>query len=571
MADTGSGILGYLNPDLLAAQRRQALAQMLLQKGSQAPDQKNPYSGLTDAGNMLLGAYLLKKSDQDMSSAYQGMMGGDGSGSAPTSPPAAPTQAMAPGGDMFAMPNSSAPMAPVPGSAPAPSQTFSPSGQNAPPQQGVGQPPQGGEGRAPIDGYLDQVIPQMPGMPPMARMERWNISQNPDQYKVYLDNYMKYYQPTDAMKQVGATLDKGMASPYFPEKMAKLVAKESQMSPIPSGSVVPDPSKPPSQWMTTTGRTGLGQRYNPETGSWDAYVSPEAAAAIQTKGRAESTGPASVKNVTGYDRNGNPIATDQLTMSGNPNPWKSGPTPSPVAPAPGGGAAPPAAPGGGGAPLMPELPQGQGQLMGGQGTALNQRLQALQSASDQAKDNMFYLDHAYDLSKKGTPTGPAQEAIAEFKGMVGGFFPGSKWSQDASNFQTIQKNTMQYGQGAWAAAGGTGTDTQLEARMHTVPNVEMNPEAFQTIALYAKAGEQALLAKRQAMQNWANKNGNTVPSLNQFETTWNSALDRRVFYVQQLAQKDPKAAQAYVNAMSPHDKQVFNASVLALDRLGALQ
>ena len=42
MADTGSGILGYLNPDLLAAQRRQALAQMLLQKGSQAPDQKKP-------------------------------------------------------------------------------------------------------------------------------------------------------------------------------------------------------------------------------------------------------------------------------------------------------------------------------------------------------------------------------------------------------------------------------------------------------------------------------------------------------------------------------------------------
>ena len=290
MADTGSGILGYLNPDLLAAQRRQALAQMLLEKGSQAPDQKNPYSGLTDAGNMLLGAYLLKKSDQDMSSAYGSMFNGGGpSQNAPPSQPAPPTQAMAPGGDMFAMPNSSAPMAPVPGSAPAPAQSFSPSGQNAPPQQGGGQAPQAMSG---MSGYLDQVIPQMPGMPPMSLIERFQIANNPDQYKVDLDNYMKYYQPTDAMKQVASSLEGGFSNPHFAEKMAALNAKAAQMSPIAPGDVVPDPSKDPSQWMATPGRTGYTPKYNAANGQWEISLPPGSAAALATGEGAKKFGTA---------------------------------------------------------------------------------------------------------------------------------------------------------------------------------------------------------------------------------------------------------------------------------------
>ena len=82
MSGAGINPLAITNPDLyvkqLAIQRRQALAQSLLEQGGQSGGSA-AYGGLANAGKSMLGAYLLNRSDKDMagiipqiSNAYMG-------------------------------------------------------------------------------------------------------------------------------------------------------------------------------------------------------------------------------------------------------------------------------------------------------------------------------------------------------------------------------------------------------------------------------------------------------------------------------------------------------------------
>lgn len=83
------------SPD--AIRMRQALAQMLLQRGQEPTDYRNPYSGLANAGNQLLGAYLLKKSMGEDKANYAAQVGSEIGSYAPLTSDLKVTPKMAPG------------------------------------------------------------------------------------------------------------------------------------------------------------------------------------------------------------------------------------------------------------------------------------------------------------------------------------------------------------------------------------------------------------------------------------------------------------------------------------------
>jgi hypothetical protein len=179
------------------------------------------------------------------------------------------------------------------------------------------------------------------------------------------------------------------------------------------------------------------------------------------------------------------------------------------------------------------------------------------------------LDNIINLSKAGTLTGPNQEFSNKIKGVIADtpglnkVFP-SGWQGSVANYQEIKKFMGQNAIRAWQAAGGTGTDTQLEANTEANINKGLFPQALQGIAEWNKAGELALQGKTNAMQNWKDQNGGNVANQDQFERTWRNNFDPVLF---QLKVMDPQKQADYVANLKKTDigsygKLMMKAGVL---------
>jgi hypothetical protein len=220
--------------------------------------------------------------------------------------------------------------------------------------------------------------------------------------------------------------------------------------------------------------------------------------------------------------------------------------------------------------LAPGVAESQGALAGGNAKRYND---ALNLAAD-SKMRVNVYDNILNLSREGIQTGPTSQFQNNVKGVfasvpgVDSLFPGVQ--KDVSNFQELNKFLYQNAQRNWQAAGGTGTDAQLEAFSHSSPNDKMFPQALQAMAQWGKAGELALQGKTDAMQAWKDAQGGNVANLDQFEKVWRNNFDPVLY---QLKVMDPAQQTAFVNNLkfsNPKGYQALMAKAQSLKQLGGL-
>lgn len=201
-------------------------------------------------------------------------------------------------------------------------------------------------------------------------------------------------------------------------------------------------------------------------------------------------------------------------------------------------------PAGQGGPLAPQPAPGTTEAAGAQATQNVKRSGALIDAAADSPTRINVLDNIIGLSKAGVATGPTSEFVNSIKGYAASIPGFGQWKDDVTGFQEVKKFLNQNAIRAWTAAGGTGTDTQMEAAMHANPNSAMFPAAVQTMAQWAKAGEVALQAKATAQDAWLAQHQNSPQAQNQFESTWRQNFDPRVYQMSLMAPADRAAFMA---------------------------
>lgn len=261
--------------------------------------------------------------------------------------------------------------------------------------------------------------------------------------------------------------------------------------------------------------------------------------AMEAVSRAEAAGKASVEPISGYDAAGNPVFTSKLAASqggasvGGGTPVNAGRFGGYSAPGGNGGVRPGLAPG----------VQTAAEGMAGQNT---KRAGALVDAAADSPTRVNVLDNIVGLSQSGVNSGPNAEWINKMKGAVADIPGLGAWKDDVTGFQELKKYLNQNGLRAWQAAGGSGTDSQLTAAQQANPNDKMFPQALQSMAQWAKAGELALQSKAAAQDAWLARNNNNPQAQNQFESAWRQNFDPRVY---QMKLMDPAQLQTFVNKL----------------------
>lgn len=195
-----------------------------------------------------------------------------------------------------------------------------------------------------------------------------------------------------------------------------------------------------------------------------------------------------------------------------------------------------------------------------------------QAADSPTRVNVY--DNILNLSREGAQTGPTAEWSNKVKGYVASvpgvdsMFPGMK--KDVSNFQEINKFMYQNAQRNWQAAGGTGTDAQLDAFSKANPNSSMFPQALKAMAEWGKAGELALQGKANAAQQWKDAQGGNVVNQDQFERAWRNNFDPALF---QLKTMEPAAAATFVDNLKKTNPSAYATLMMkakALKNIGGL-
>lgn len=312
---------------------------------------------------------------------------------------------------------------------------------------------------------------------------------------------------------------------------------------------------------------------------------PGAAGVEQANAYAGAAGKAQAEPIAGVDGSGNPVFTNKLAAAGGAGPQASSPPPSNLnnmtpqeraqlmaqakaqfglqpGAAPGSSVVRPGA--------APGFNTSQDKLAG---AAADRYTGLVQQASDSPTRVNVY-DNILGLSKSGVQTGPTVDWWNNIKGTLaatpgaGKLFSGLK--DDVSNYQEINKFMYQNAQRNWQAAGGTGTDSQLEAFSKANPNSSMFPQALQAMAQWGKAGELALQSKANAAQQFKDQNNGNVVNLDQFDRAWRNNFDPVLF---QLKTMDPNQAASYVANLKQSDPRTYQTLMLkaqALKNLGGL-
>jgi hypothetical protein len=200
-------------------------------------------------------------------------------------------------------------------------------------------------------------------------------------------------------------------------------------------------------------------------------------------------------------------------------------------------------------------------------------LDAVKLAADSPTRVNVY-DNILNLSKSGVNSGPGSAWQNQVKGYVANtpfLAPLAKgWKDDVSGFQELNKFMYQNAQRNWQAAGGTGTDAQLEAFSHSNPNDKMFPQALQAMAQWGKAGELALQSKAAAMTNWKTQNGGNVANLDQFENQWRKSFDPQLFQLRAMDPATQAQAIAQLRANNPQAYRSLMSKAQTLQQLGGL-
>lgn len=196
-------------------------------------------------------------------------------------------------------------------------------------------------------------------------------------------------------------------------------------------------------------------------------------------------------------------------------------------------------------------------FVAGQGDLAKNNVQDFAETQDNGKEaalRMNVLDNVINLSQQGIKTGPGSDWQNHVLGMAANI-PGlsmalSGVQGNVAKFQEMQKFLNQAGMRSWQAAGGTQTDSQLNAAQHANPNSAQFPQALQTVARWVKAGDLASQSKANAQAQWMQANGRDISKLDQFESEWRQHYDPLVFQLQTMA---PEDAAAKIKSLSPRE------------------
>jgi hypothetical protein len=283
---------------------------------------------------------------------------------------------------------------------------------------------------------------------------------------------------------------------------------------------------------------------------------PGALGLMQASSQATAAGKAAVEPIAGFDASGKPVFTNKLNAAQGGQVPSAGGAPgvggAPVNAGRFGGYAPPA----GGGAVAPSLAPGVATAAEDMANQNAKRSGVLIDTASESPMRINVLDNIINLSKGGVNSGPTAEWVNQVKGSVADLPGFSGWKDDVTGFQELKKYLNQNGLRAWQAAGGTGSDSQLSAAQQANPNDKMFPQAVQTMANWAKAGELALQSKAAAQDDWLARNNNNPQAQNNFESAWRKNFDPRIYQMK---------------LMDPAQLQTFAAKLPAADRTTLMQ
>lgn len=644
MSGAGISPLAIYDPQTYAAQiaiqRRQALAQSLLQGGEANPGSA-AYGGLANAGKSILGAFLAKRADRELGDLYNPQAN-------QTNPqltngadqPQIRSQAL---GQALTGSQDTAGQATLP-SPPQTSAPMQPSAAGDKPSDYVSMPPQAQ--------HIYDQIPHIPGMP--ARQALNFFLTNPNGYQA---EWAKQFEATDMQKNTSAAY--GSGTPEAQAMMRGTLAKGAAINLRPGGGAL---NYADGSIVTMPGQNGV-QTLFPQgmAGGAIQQMAPGGAQAQAQAAYSQQAPKALLTPTTGYDASHQPIASNALTMSGNAaaapqlgigqqppninanNPlnvqsggrdiqyatptaglgkawetlgsygqkgintvqkivstWAPGAPPQYVANVAqalkvdpnqplnmadpnvkgalidamrpnetGNRYAPPQGTG-----LAPELPVGQATYMQGQAKDAADRHDAVVAAASESPMRINVLDNIIKLSTAGVQTGPGSEWQNAVKGYIANT-PGlgklfGSTQENVGNFQELQKFMYQNALRNWQAAGGTGTDSQLESAAKANPNDHLFPQALQTIAKWGKAAELAVQGKANAQDQFLQQAGQTPKAQIAFENQWRNSFDPKVFQYSLMSPQEKQTFAANV-LKTPATARAFIAKQQQLRQLGAIQ
>lgn len=225
--------------------------------------------------------------------------------------------------------------------------------------------------------------------------------------------------------------------------------------------------------------------------------------------------------------------------------------------------------------LLPELPPGVKPSQEALANAGAARFNKLVETASDSPTRVNVYDNILKLSKEGVNSGPGEAWKNSVKGYIANtpFLASvtpANWKNDVSGFDELNKFLYQNAQRNWQAAGGTGTDAQLEAFSKSNPNSKMFPQALQAMAEWGKAGELALQAKANAAQQWKLAQNGDVTNHDQFETMWRNNFDPRLFQMKLMTPDQVGKFVADLKAKNPNDYATLMMKAKALKNIGGL-
>lgn len=183
------------------------------------------------------------------------------------------------------------------------------------------------------------------------------------------------------------------------------------------------------------------------------------------------------------------------------------------------------------------------------------------------------LDKIINLSKT-TKTGGGAELYNGIKNTVTGLPVvgdlAEKLTGSSTDFQELTKYLQQNAIRSWQAAGGSGTDAQLDAQLKANPNNKMTPQALRAMAEFTKAGELASTAKANYMNSQIGPNNENIAKVNQIEQQWKQNFDPKVYQLS-VAQGDPSAMASVTKGMSERHLKALTAKYMHAKQAGFIQ
>lgn len=402
-------------------------------------------------------------------------------------------------------------------------------------------------------------LPGLPGYTTRQNMMMFALN-SPE----YTKNVIAQAVPTDVEKNFASAY--GKDTPQYRNAMQAYAIKEGSTAGRPGGFIFNEAL--PGGGVGIPNGSGMTPTMQPN-GQMGMVNAPGSLPALGGVNYAQTAGSGAATPAVAFV-NGQPVATNKYAMAGNQgNPLglpgqppqttappqaglvakpgaspQSGPTPA---------AQPPSGPGNGS--MLPELPPGYTSFQNALAGEAAQRHGDTVAVAQEAPMRLNVLSNILHLSQSGISTGPGQDWQNDLLGHVANM-PGagmllSGTQQQIGNYQELKKFTYQQGIRAWQAVGGTQTNEQLNKLSEANPNTEMYPNAIQAITKWTMAGEQAVMAKANAQDQFLAQNGMTPQAQLSFENKWRNSFDQNAFRLGTMSQ--PEAVE-FLKTLSPAER-----------------